>query len=406
MTFRFNVCSVMIAALALASCGGGGGTSGTVPTGSTPGTSGQTAVMSDAQAQPLENEAQSADTNAEQHDEGAVLPRLTRQTTIGSTVDPMNGDQEPYGLDIAKVDAAPLQSGDLIICNFKDAGGKEGNGTTIEALHPSAGSSPTRVAQDPSLKGCAAVALSVSDTIWAAAFVANDNPIVRPNGTIVTTLPGGPWHGPFGQIFSPMKGPFGNAAFYESNAADGSIVRTNITEKGFTFDVIATGFAINHGAPGGILGPSGLQYDAKRDRLFIVDGADNSNGCCGSLTVFNFVSRIPAGGVTVENGHFGGIAGRLAKRIFAGPPLNAPISSALLANGHLVLGNTGLATASSSPTPNLFVEITRGGRVLATKNVDTGGNGAIFGMIATGTSDNTKIYFGDDNSNTVQLVSE
>ncbi len=41
--------------------------------------------------------------------------------TIGSTVDPTNGDENPYGLAIAPVSAGLLAAGDLVICNFNDS---------------------------------------------------------------------------------------------------------------------------------------------------------------------------------------------------------------------------------------------------------------------------------------------
>ena len=43
--------------------------------------------------------------------------------------------------------------------------------------------------------------------------------------------------------------------------------------------------------------------------------------------------------------------------------------------------------------------------VVATKNVDTGAAGALFGIVVTGTLANPKIYFNDDNTNTVVLLS-
>jgi hypothetical protein len=405
MTSRFTrpfAVSVIATAtsMLLAACGGGG-TSNSMPSpGAAPANNsapGSVGMMTDARAQQLEAQAEQSDANDERQDDGSVLARFGAPVTIGSTVDPKNGDLNPYGLDVAKVSAGLISKGDLVVCNFNDSANVQGNGTTIIALHPQQGSSPTHIAQDASLKGCDALALAPNDNPWNAAFVANDNPIFTPEGNLVTTLANGPWHGPFGETFSPTKGPFGNAAFYVSNAAtggDGSIVRVNITEHGFTFDVIATGFAINGGAPGSILGPSGLQFDAKRDRLFIVDGADNS------LTVFNFVSLIPTHGIVVKGAEFSGVAHSLARRVFAGAPLNGPISSALLADGHLVLGNT-----LDPNGTNLMVEITPRGKVLATKNVDTGAGGALFGMVATGTSSSdTKIYFNDDNTNTLDAL--
>ncbi|HTJ27876.1 MAG TPA: hypothetical protein VMA36_17090 [Candidatus Limnocylindria bacterium] len=369
-----------------------GGTAGTA-TGAAPGTSGQNATMTTARAQELAAQAKAED--ARQHrSTGSVLAQLTKTTTIGSTVDPTNNDSNPYGLDVAKVDAGPLHKGDLVICNFNDNANVEGNGTTVVALRPQAGSSPTHIAQNAALKGCTALAIAPNDNIWAAAFSANLNPIFQPSGTLVTTLAGGPWHGPFGQTFSPTAGPFGTAAFYESNAGDGSIVRINITPNGFTEDVIATGFAVNGGKPGNILGPSGLQFDVQRDRLWIVDGADNS------LSVINFVSLVPAGGITVKGETFSGVAGVLGQRVFAGAPLNGPISSALLPGGNIVLGNT-----LDPDGTNLMVEISPTGSLVGTKNVDTGAAGAIFGMVATGTTDmDTQLYFNDDNANALEVL--
>src|SRR5580700_5609281 len=97
-------------------------------------------------------------------------------TTIGSTVDPINGDQNPYGLAIAPVTAGLLTAGDLVICNFNDsndAGNVQGTGTTIEILHPTPGSVPTRMVQDPNLLGCAALAVADDDSPWAAAYASN-----------------------------------------------------------------------------------------------------------------------------------------------------------------------------------------------------------------------------------------
>ena len=375
--------AVAVALFALSACGGSGGFA------SMPGATGNSVSQLGTPAVDTDT---SVDTDPDDND--SVLDRFDDMHTIGSTVDPINGDQNPYGLDVAKIDAGKLKRGDLVVCNFNNSANVQGTGTTIIALHPNVGSTPLRVAQDASLNGCTEVALGSADDIWASAFSANDNPIFGPDGTLFTTLAGGPWHGPFGEAFAPHAGPFGVAAFYESNAGDGSIVRINITSGGaFTFDVIATGFPVNHGVPGSILGPSGLQYDGKHDRLFIVDGTNNA------LYSFRHVSTIPAGGITVSGTTFSGPFRKRAKLVFMGPPLNGPISSALFANGHLALGNT-LDPAGK----NLMVEITPHGRVIDVKNVDTGAAAAIFGMVATGEGSGTKLYFNDDNDNTVKVL--
>jgi hypothetical protein len=52
-----------------------------------------------------------------------------------------------------------------------------------------------------------------------------------------------------------------------------------------------------------------------------------------------------------------------------------------------------------------MVEITPAGKLLATRNVDKGAAGALFGIVASGTTDSdTKIYFNDDNDNDLQVL--
>jgi hypothetical protein len=288
-----------------------------------------------------------------------------------------------------------LHAGDLVVCNFNDSTNVEGTGKDIIALHPTPGSTPLHILAHSALLGCTEVAMSPSDDIWASAFVANDNPIVSSSGSLTTVLAGGPWHNPFGEVFAPHGGPGHTPAFFVSNAGDGSIVRVDVAPGcAMSFDVIATGFAINHGPPGSILGPSGLQYDDKHDRLYIVDGTNNT------LVSFKHVSTIPAHGITVSGTTFGGPFKKRAKLIYSGSPLNGPISSALLPGGHLVLGNT-----LDPDGKNIMVEIGANGKLIATKNVDTGPAGALFGMVGTGTNAATaKIWFNDDNDNTVKVL--
>jgi sugar lactone lactonase YvrE len=249
------------------------------------------------------------------------------------------------------------------------------------------------VSSSKTLVGCNALALSTGDDIWAAAFTANDNPVLSPTGVLEINIKGKPFDRPFGQIFAQPKG--GSPAFYATDAGDGTVVRINLGSP-FTFDVIAKGFAINHGKPGSILGPSGLAYDPNGDQLYVVDGTNNT------VVAFSKVSSIPNGGVTVEKGGktFKGPSAHDARLVFAGAPLNGPISSALLFNGNLVVGNTGNPSGK-----NIMVELSPTGKMLATRNVDKGASGALFGMVATGTSAaNTKLYFNDDNDNNLQVL--
>lgn len=325
-------------------------------------------------------------------DDVSILKQLTKEVEIGSTIDPKFGQLNPYGLTVAPATTGDFKKGDLVVCNFNDKNNVQGTGFTIVALHPMPGSKPRLVSSSKTLVGCDALALGPADDIWASAFSANDNPVISATGSLEVNIKGKPFDHPFGQIYA-QKGK--SAAFYETNAGDGTVVRINLGSK-FTYDVIAKGFAVNHGVPGSIFAPSGLAYDASIDTLYIVDGTNNT------VVAFSDVSKIPSGGIVVEKGGktFMGPSAGHARLVFAGAPLDGPISSALLPNGNLVIGNT------SNPTGhNVMVELTPSGKVLDTRNVDKGAAGAIFGMVATGTSDSdTKLYFNDDNSNDLRVL--
>ena len=325
----------------------------------------------------------------------SVLKALAHERTVGSARDPATGDLNPYGLDIAKVTSGKIQAGDLVVCDFNDSSNVQGTGTAILALHPALGSHPVHIASAASLTGCNALAMSPAGPIWNAAFSANDNPIVSGNGAVLTTLSQETWHHPFGQAFAPPLNASSVPAFYVSNAGDGSLVRVYV-EPGptFKFSTIVTGFPVNHGVPGSILGPSGLNYQPMNDRLYIVDGTNNA------LYAIDHISRIVSHGIAVNGFSFSGPQASAAHVIFHGHPLNGPISSALLFNGNIVLGNT-----LDPNGENLMVEISPTGQLLFVRNVDAGAAGSIFGMVASGTSlATTKLYFNDDNANSVIVL--
>lgn len=325
-------------------------------------------------------------------DTTSILKLLKKQVVIGSTIDPKLGQLNPYGLTVAPATTGDFTKGDLVVCNFNAKSNVQGTGYTIVALHPTPGSKPVLVSDNKVLKGCDALALGPSDDIWAAAFAAKDNPVLSATGKLEVNIKGAPFDHPWGQVYVQNSS---TAAFYASDAGNGDIIRINLSSP-FTYDVIAKGFALNHGKPGSIFGPSGLTYDPNGDVLYIVDGTNNT------IVAFSNVSSIPAGGIVVgkDGKSFKGPNAKDARLVFAGTPLNGPISATLLPNENLVIGNT-----SNPSGQNIMVELTPSGKVLDTRNVDKGASGSLFGIVATGTSDaDTKIYFNDDNDNNLQVL--
>src|SRR5580693_3597720 len=89
----------------------------------------------------------------------SVMKQLKKQVVIGSTVDPANGAQNPYGLTVAPITAGKFKAGDLVVCNFNTKSNVQGTGRSIVALHPVPHSSPMHVSSDKTLVGCDALAL-------------------------------------------------------------------------------------------------------------------------------------------------------------------------------------------------------------------------------------------------------
>jgi hypothetical protein len=82
-----------------------------------------------------------------------------------------------------------------------------------------------------------------------------------------------------------------------------------------------------------------------------------------------------------------------------GSPLNAPVASALLPNGNLIVANT--------KGGNTLVEMTPSGTILATKKIDSSSTAHIFGLLATGKTDSdTVLYYTDTGTNTLQELQQ
>ena len=346
----------------------------------------------------------------------SILSQLAsvHAVTIGSTLDPTLAEGNPHGLAMAPVTAGLITAGDLVVCNFNNAATPpaEGHGTTIVGLHPTPGAKPYRIAQDAKLQGCNALAVLADDSISAAAFTANMNPLVSSSGAVNTPFASDSFNHPWGEAYVAASG--GNpAAIYVSNF-DGSIDRIDLNGDAPTsFTQIATGFC-GSGSPGSIYAPGGLTYDPSIDTLYIVDTSSNS------VVALANVSSIAAGGVVVNGGcasvanpptplpTFSGPSASSARVIAHGAPLFTPISAALLADGDLIVTN-GDVNIGAGQMPNLAVEISPvlpGGFVGDPLQLDTSGTpGALFGIAATVDAQGHQIiYFNDDNNSMVMML--
>jgi hypothetical protein len=129
-----------------------------------------------------------------------------------------------------------------------------------------------------------------------------------------------------------------------------------------------------------------------------VDGVDNtvvSISTASNLLEKDEIVVLP-GGKKFKCAH---AKATCATVVYSGAPLNAPVASALLPNGNLIVANT--------KGGNKLVELTPAGKILDTKTVDTGATARVFGLVASGTSDsNTVLFYTDTKTNTLHELEQ
>jgi hypothetical protein len=338
-------------------------------------------------------------------DTTSILKKLTKDVDIGSTVDPTNGDMGPRAISLVPANFG-LKKGQLLVCNFDDSAGTAGNGTTIEVLDPVASSKPVTFAQSTKIQGCDGDAITAGDDVYGAG---------QASGVVSEFTQAGKFKKSYG---SPIEVPFADADAYcgEAYAPEdvyigdsktGSIIKLAfpVSSSGHAQVIqVMSGFGINSGSGWSILGPSGMQYDSTKhgsrcnDTLYIVDGVDNTVIAVSNAS--NLLEKneivVQPGGKTFKCAH---AKSTCATLVYSGSPLNAPVASALLPNGNLIVANT--------QGGNKLVELTPTGKILDTKSIDKSKVAHVFGLLAIGTNDsNTALFYTDTKTNTLQELEQ
>ena len=334
-------------------------------------------------------------------DSTSILKQLKRNVVIGSSVDSGNGDKGPRGVSLVHFTYG-LKKNQLAVCNFENAAGSAGKGTTVEIFDPKPGSSPTSLAQSAKLEGCSDTVVDTNNGVWATAVTSGLLDAIGSSGTVtgmpIKTLPR-----PFyltdascktalPPLVQPQFCGYSAEYLFTSDAATGSIVSFSINYYGNPHPTqVATGFAVNKKAGWTRLGPSGLAYSSKKDELYIADGVTNTVVLfthASELLVKNEIVVKPDGKTFVCKYQ----KTTCGKLILAGKPLDSPVAMALLPNGNLVVAN--------GAGGNTLVELTTTGTVLATKVVDKGKTSGVFGIVAAGKNDtDTTLFYADANDN-------
>ncbi len=368
------------ALFALAACGG----NGAVPNGLTGGNPASQLAGSDASvASPADNTS--------------ILKLLKKDVVIGTTTDPTNGDTGPRALAVVKTGYV-LKKGQLLLCNFENKSGTAGQGTTIDVFNPVAGSSAATFTQSSDVEGCDGAAVSDGNSVYGAGATSKEVAEFEPDGKLKKTY-GAPIEVPFADGDAFCNKPYRPENIFVGDSKDGDVVKFGISVYGSPKEVqIISGFAVNKGSGWSVLGPSGFQYDGCKDTLYVVDGVNDT-----IVAVSHVSALLEKDEIVVEKG------GKTFKckypktscatLVYSGKPLDAPVASALLPNGNLIVANTAGG--------NTLVELTPAGKVLDTKVVDKSKTAGIFGLVATGTGDsNTALFFTDTNSNNLQELEQ
>jgi hypothetical protein len=333
----------------------------------------------------------------------SVLKTLTTQTIIGSTVDPKNGDQAPYAIGYqtqAPYGGGLVKKGDLVVCNYANKAGTLGSGTTEEILTAKAGSKPTELVQSASIQGCAGVGLDqVYGDVYSSDATAKNVVETNSKGKVYETITGGPMEQPYGGVYIQNgEGYPPGDGYWMGDATTGVVWRVDLgtLQKKPPVTGVITGFKVNKGKPGSVLGPTAFAYGkANGGTLYVADGASNILYAFAHAYDDLDIAKAIVIGSTGKT--FSGPEAKDAKVLYSGSALSGPVTMTIMANGNLIVANT---------KSNNLVEVESTGAILDTKSVDKGAGGAIRGLVAVGSATNTVLYFTDVNGNNVQELSK
>lgn len=321
---------------------------------------------------------------------------------VASTVDPTNGDQNPYGLVIVPSGAAltgKLRVGDLLVSNINNANNVMGLGTTVELIRPS-DPQPAPVSFFSGAASPIAMVLNANATsLWIANYglnpdgtqgnvdVVNNQGVLFAHGSIMNKDLWGSW----GQGFNGQ--PVGGTVppvFFDTNVLTGAVYRLQnfaATSQGpnFAGATITQIAALGHTGWNitNVFGPQGMVWSKMNDTLYIADPVNN---------------RIVAVPHSTTTGNVGA-----GYTVFQGSPLKQPAGLAWNPlNGDLLAVNQG---------DNKLIEINPNmHRVVAVRLLDktpvvNGMGSALFGLATTtDAAGHLQVYFTDDNTNTVDLL--
>jgi DNA-binding beta-propeller fold protein YncE len=326
---------------------------------------------------------------------GANDAFLPSPVVTASTVPP-NGDVNPYGVAFVpknfQTGSGPLKHGDILVSNFNNSANIQGTGTTIVSISPSG-------VQTVFFQGTAPLGLSTAlGTLQKGFVVVGNSPdlpstqtagepgsllVINNQGQLIQTITS-PWiQAPWDMALVDLGD---KAIAFVANALNGTISRLDFKVNSWGLSLqsattIASGYVARPDPVTFFVAPTGLVYDASRDRLYVASTGDNA-----VFAINDAARRQKDAGmgsiVYADNVHLHGALGLAA----------AP-------NGHLlVTNNDGI---NPDPTqPSEIVEFTKQGEFVKEIPVDPAQGGS-FGLAVSSTNNQAILAAVDDNTGTL-----
>jgi len=323
-------------------------------------------------------------------------------TQIGSTANILdaNGnaitvDPNPYKIAIAPSSdsSSGLKAGDVLVSNI----GNNDHGVTIVKFKQQSGTGQQfNTMPGDGVLGPAGLVFD-NGKLLVGNSTGNNVLVFNPNGTLFKTIQSPLFNGPWGITVGRPKSDSsrgGLVSFFTANKFDGKILRVDVTTSqdggAMQFNVVQIGqYALT-----GTISKIDLHWMPKlkvgsqtlRDVLLTIDPAGNR------VAAFANSSTLQAVGTPVT--------------VFQGTPLNVPGGLAINPlNGDILVVNL---------MDNNLVELNaKMGTVVGVKQIDPaivdaqGNNSALFGVIAIKDDQgNLKVFFTDDNTNTLDVLSK
>jgi hypothetical protein len=336
------------------------------------------------------------------------LNTLASSPAIMATTVAANGDQNPYGVAVVPSDfpaSSVFHPGDILVSDFNDAANVQATGSSIVEITP-AGSTSTVFTAPSSLGSVglttALFALRSGLVVVGSAPNAGGTPPTVGNGSLIfldstgkialdladSSLLRGPW-----AMIADETAPE-DPILYVSEVLTGTVTRIMLhvatSSAGVTPVIeslvqVASGFEARTDPAALVVGPTSLLLSQDMNDLYVADTGNNRvqlvrgvRGTCSDL----------GAGTTVVSG----------------APLRGPLGLAWTPEGTIVLSN-GDAAGSSATQPNLVVELDPVDHVvLATRQLDTGAAGALFGIAIAEVSGKVALLYADDNTNTLDFL--